>query len=170
MAHKKRGRTTPRQAKYTKEEQIATLRTALSSRCEEVIDPDHINKTIAKAYAALLAIDSGQADTRHLEVLVEAANASVVLCEVGIGGEFAAACAEASVALVSCIHVFRTTGDIRLSPEQVAAVAEMIEVREAQLRADGYTEGIEFRAAETVEKRLKDGHVVTVEDIAEVSA
>jgi len=52
-----------------------------------------------------------------------------------------------------------------LSEDAAKTVAEMIEVREAQFLAEGYTSGLDYQAAAIAHKRLTEGNVIKPEDL-----
>lgn len=150
--------------KYTPEQMLGASQNAIFPRSAEEIDPQAATSVAHSMWLALDAMKAGRATEKDFNILCTATNIGTVLCERGIGREFIPVCATALKELAQCGAGYEKTGKFALSESGLRAVAEMVEVREAQLTAEGYTAGLDYQAAQIACDRLRSGHVQKVPD------
>lgn len=148
--------------KYTQDQILSASQNALFARSAEGIDPESLGCVFQSLWLALDAMKTGKATHKDYNILSSAANISTVLCERGIGREYVDICASALKELAHARSRHTKTGHYGLSGTGARVIGEMIEVREAQLSADGYTAGMDYQAAQVVCERLRTGVVQAI--------
>jgi len=138
------------------------IQNTLHSRCTEEVPASEATSRGRNLFMSLLKMESGTASASDFNDLSAAANMSIVLCEKGIGSEHLAVCIQASTDLAICRDEYGDTGVFKISQKAAESLREMIDIREAQLKAEGYTAGLEYQAASIVVDRINRGCVVRV--------
>lgn len=151
--------------KYTEDQMRSAPKDAIFSRSEDEVEADAAESIIAALRISLIQARNGKATYKDFNSLSAAANVSIVLCEKGVGAEFYGICRAASMELARCRYQYDQIGKFLLSEDAAKTVAEMIEVREAQFLAEGYTSGLDYQAAAIAHKRLTEGNVIKPEDL-----
>ena len=64
-----------------------------------------------------------------------------------------------------CRYQYAETGVFQIPASDAKTVAEMIDVREAQFRADGYKAWIDYQASAIAAKRVMEGDVIKPQDL-----
>lgn len=149
--------------KYTLEQMRAASQDALFSRSTEEVRPEAARDVFAALALSLASMKAGRATATDFNALTTAANIGTVLCEHGVGREYLAACKASAMALLQVRERFYRLGRFVPTGEECRLIAEMLEVREAQLLAEGYTAALDYQAAKIVHDRLKRGVVLMAE-------
>ena len=144
--------------KYTAEQLLQAGQDALFTRSREEIEPATTQTISIALLEAMDAMKKGEASATHFNLLATAANLAAVLCENGIGSEYIDVCKRGLAELKSTRERYYKTGKFLFTGEAIRAVTEVIEVREAQLLADGYTAGMDYCAAKIAHGRLMEAH------------
>lgn len=166
MAHRKK----PRRKAYkpderTAEERGAIVFGALYRRSHAPIPAKAVVKKTALMFEAKARITKGEGTFEDLRLLVREANVALCLISAGVGEEFQDVADRAAVALAECEMRRVASGSISLSGDESVAVAELISIREGQLRADGYVESMEYQAFDRVAELLAAREVYRVDAV-----
>ena len=153
--------------KYTEEQMRSAPNDVIFSRSEEEVSSDAAKGIIYALRVSLQALIDGTASATDYNALSAAANVAIILCEKGVGSEHYDECSAASRVLARCRYQYAETGVFQIPASDAKTVAEMLDVREAQFLAEGYTAGIDYQAASIASSRLKEGNVIKPEDLVE---
>lgn len=151
--------------RYSREQMLCAWKDAIFPRSAEEVDSSEAAKIKAELTNAFDALRDGRATWFDMTKLAVAANHAMVLCELGVGAEWFGVVVKAQEWLAKAEYHFHDHGEFRVETGGLVAIIEMIDVRIAQLSADGYTSGIDYRAAQIVHERAKQKHVITRDDL-----
>lgn len=140
--------------KYTYAQQLQSGQDAIFTRSKEEVEPGTTRTISLALIEAMDAMKTGEAQAEHFNLLSTAANLAAVLCESGVGAEYIDVCKRALHELKMTRERYYKTGRFLFTGEAIRYVTEVIDVREAQLLAEGYTAGMEYCAAKMVQERL----------------
>lgn len=158
----------PRKAyrpRYSYSDQCAAAQDALFQRSTEEVTTDAADEMLIALDASWVLLRQGLATTTDLNALTTAANMAVVLAEKGVGSEFLDVCCKASVELQRVKNYYEKAGRFVATGLGIKLIREMIDVRYAQLTAEGYCAGLDYQAAQVVADRMKEGCVLTDVDL-----
>lgn len=153
--------------KYNEDQMKAAYKDVIFSRSEEDVSEHAAAETILALRVSLQSLIDGTATATDYNALSAAANVAIVLCEKGAGSDHYAECAAASRVLARCRYQYAETGVFQIPASDAKTVAEMIDVREAQFRADGYKAWIDYQASAIAAKRVMEGDVIKPQDLVE---
>lgn len=155
--------------RYSLEQMRAAWKNTVYSRSKEEVQSDEAKKIHDELMHAFDALRDGRAGWLEMQKLAVAANQAMVLCERGIGAEWFGVVVKSQEWLARAEYYFHDHGEFRIPADGLIAILDMIDVRVAQLSADGYTTGMDFQAAMIVEQRARDRIVITRADVTEAA-
>lgn len=153
--------------KYTEDQMRSAPNDVIFSRSEEEVSAEAARQIIFSLRVSLQSLVDGTATATDFNALSTAANVSIILCEKGVGADHYDECSAASRVLARCRYQYAETGVFQIPASDAKTVAEMIDVREAQFLAEGYTAGIDYQAASIASERLMKGNFIKPEDLVE---
>jgi hypothetical protein len=125
--------------------------------------PDGLLTDVGLAmHQSLLSVQHGQADEQDANNLALAANVSLLLCELGLGGELQADVIASQAALVQMSERnLRLNRYVATGPE-LQALNRLGEIHDAQLSSPDCTQGLLAQAMALIRRRVAEGHVMRV--------
>lgn len=150
---------------YSRDAQLEAATDALFKRSAESVNQAAADDILLSLDASWLHLRKSTATALDMNALTTAANMAVVLAEKGVGAEFLDVCCKASIELQRVKTYHAQCGRYVASGLGIKLIREMIDVRYAQLTADGYCAGLDYQAAQIVADRMREGCVLTNADL-----
>lgn len=132
----------------------------MRAKVPERLDRDQIVKIAVGARSALEEVRVGRGEEGGVGWVVNAANLTLLLCEVGLGREFIPQAKAAQDALVRMIDRHASSNRWVLDEPGYAACVEMLSVHDAQLESEDLTDTMLMQALVECERRQKAGDVL----------
>ena len=148
--------------KYSLHEQMQASRRALFTRSKEQVFKETADMILTALDGSWRHLRAGNATDDDYNALTTAANLCIVLCERGVGAEWRDVVSRAMRAMQEVRDRHTKIGRYVATGEALTLIREMIDVRYAQLTADGYHAGLEYQAAEIVADRCARKHFIKV--------
>lgn len=165
MSKTKKPRSKAYRPRFSYDDQCAAAQDALFRRSAEDVTDESAGEMLIALDASWTLLRQGKATSTDMNALTTAANMSVVLAEKGVGAEFLDVCCKASLELQRVKTHFAKVGHYVATGLGIKLIREMIDVRYAQLTAEGYCAGLDYQAAQIVADRMKEGCVLTDADL-----
>lgn len=155
--------------RYTIEQMREAWQKTVFPRSKEEVDPVEAEKINGALMQSFDALRDGRATLLDMQKLATAANHAMVLCEHGVGAEWFGIVVKSQEFLARAEYHFHEHAEWYVPADGLIAILEMIDVRIAQLSADGYTAGMDYQAAMIVAQRARDRVVITRADVTEAA-
>lgn len=126
----------------------------------EPLRPDQVLSIAIGARLALEDVRTGTGDGEGVGWLVNAANLSMIIGELGIGGDHLGKIRESQDALMRMIGRHERTGRYALDGPGLTACIEMMDVHQAQLKSADMTDQLMRRALRICNERQAAGQVL----------
>ena len=144
-----------------KRDPLASLRVLQRIRMEKTPLAVDKQRDLAIGYhSALEAIRTGKATEADAHTLAMASNVTLMLCELGLGGDQIEAVKQAQGYIVAMMDRGAETGRYAFSGPGLQAVRSLLELHDAQLESADCTEGLMLAAIREIRRRMDAGAVL----------
>lgn len=144
----------------SRQDRIASTTLPLRLASGHKLRADQVRDMLLAAGTALKSVEMGKATENDLHQLAFTSNVSLLMAESGMGPEFIPEVKEAQEHIVGLITRHNRGESIVLSGPGIQSVRRLLELHDAQVGHEDFTEGLAYQAVRAVLQRMYQGHVM----------